>query len=364
MALKCGILGLPNVGKSTLFNALTESASAAAENYPFCTIEPNRGCVAVPDERLDTLAQLSNSAKTIPNTLEFVDIAGLVKGASKGEGQGNAFLSHIRDVDALIHVVRCFRDENITHVSGRIDPLDDALTIETELMLADLESLKRRIVSIEKRLKHASDSTEVLTRDVMQRCIDMLDAGQTPRYLSWSEEEAIIVKNLQLLTTKPLLYVLNVAPEDLADGNVHTVAFQKQKLDETCLLVSAAIESELMGLSFQERSDFLETLGVKDSGLNRLIQAAYKLLGLITFFTTGPKETHAWTLERGKAAPQAAGRIHTDFEKGFIAADVISFENFIQAGGEARAKQLGKIRLEGKTYIVQDGDVIHFRFNV
>ena len=366
MGFNCGIVGLPNVGKSTLFNALTSTAQAEAANYPFCTIEPNIGRVAVPDPRLDVLAKISGSAQVMPTFLEIVDIAGLVRGASKGEGLGNKFLSHIREVDAVIEVLRCFEDENISHVEGSVDPLRDAETIETELLLADLDSLERRIEPLRKR---ATGGDRQLKAEVavMERALTALQDGKPARSVVVSDEDRPIFDQLQLITAKPVLYACNVDEDSAAEGNAHSqrVAEKAEAEGAGVVIVSAAIEAELAQLgSAAERAEFLEGLGLSEAGLDRLIRAGYSLLDLITFLTTGPKESRAWTVRRGASAPQAAGVIHTDFERGFIAAEVIAYDDFVDCGGEQAAKDAGKMRQEGRDYVVQDGDVILFRFNV
>ena len=364
MGFNCGIVGLPNVGKSTLFNALTSTAQAEAANYPFCTIEPNIGRVAVPDPRLDTLAKISGSARIAPTFLEIVDIAGLVRGASKGEGLGNKFLSHIREVDAVIEVLRCFEDGNISHVEGSVDPLRDAETIETELLLADLDSLERRIDPLRKR---ATGGDRQLKAEVavMERALTALRDGKTARSVDMSDEERPIFDRLQLITAKPVLYACNVDEDSAAGGNAHSrrVAEKAEAEGAGVVVVSAAIEAELAQLgSAEERAEFL--VGLSEAGLDRLIRAGYSLLDLITFLTAGPKESRAWTARRATTAPQAAGVIHTDFERGFIAAEVVSYDDFVACGGEQGAKNAGKMRQEGRDYVVQDGDVILFRFNV
>jgi GTP-binding protein YchF len=363
MGFKCGIVGLPNVGKSTLFNALTQTAAAEAANYPFCTIEPNVGDVPVPDERLDRIAAIAKSAQIVPTRLTFVDIAGLVKGASKGEGLGNQFLANIREVDAIAYVLRCFEDENVTHVEGRIDPLSDAETVETELMLADLESLEKRRVALEKRAK-GPDKEAKATLAVVDAALAVLSEGKPARLAEYPAEEAGRFKQLQLLTAKPVLYVCNVDEASAATGNAHSRRVEEKAKQEgaVSVVISAKIEAELAQLDAEERQAYLDDLGLAEPGLNRLIRAGYKLLALITYFTAGPKEARAWTVRRGTLAPQAAGVIHTDFEKGFIRAETISYEDFIRYNGEAGAKDAGKMRLEGKDYTVLDGDVMHFRF--
>jgi GTP-binding protein YchF len=363
MGFKCGIVGLPNVGKSTLFNALTETAAAQAANYPFCTIEPNVGEVAVPDPRLDTLAKLAKSAEIIPTRLTFVDIAGLVRGASKGEGLGNQFLANIREVDAIAHVVRCFEDTDVTHVKGRIDPIADIETVETELMLADLDSLERRADGLSKKAKGGEkDAKEML--DLINRSLDLLRDGKPARLVERKPEEERAFHMLGLLTSIPVLYVCNVEEAAAATGNDFSrkVEARAKAEDAAIVVISAKIESEIAVLSREERSDYLSAVGLQEAGLDRLIRAGYALLGLVTFFTAGPKETRAWTVTRGAKAPQAAGVIHTDFEQGFIRAETIAYADYVAGGGEAGARDAGKMRLEGKDYVVQDGDVMHFRF--
>jgi len=363
MGFKCGIVGLPNVGKSTLFNALTATAAAEAANYPFCTIEPNVGEVGVPDPRLDKLAAIAKSAEVIPTRLTFVDIAGLVRGASKGEGLGNQFLSHIREVDAIAYVLRCFEDDDITHVDGKIDPLADAETVETELMLADLESLEKRFATLEKRA-NAGDKEAKAEVAVMAKVLSALRDGKPARTTEISDEEQAVFQAMQLLTAKPVLYVCNVDEASAADGNAHSkdVATRAEKECAVAVSISAKIEAELAGLESDEQTAFLSDMGLEEPGLNRLILAGYELLDLITYFTVGPKEARAWTVEKGTKAPQAAGVIHTDFEKGFIRAETIAYDAYVDLGGEVGAKEAGKMRLEGKDYIVVDGDVMHFRF--
>ncbi|PJK29993.1 redox-regulated ATPase YchF [Minwuia thermotolerans] len=366
MGFKCGIVGLPNVGKSTLFNALTQTASAQAANYPFCTIEPNLGRVAVPDPRLKRLAELAKSKEVIPTQLTFVDIAGLVRGASKGEGLGNQFLSHIREVDAIVHVLRCFEDDDITHVDGRIDPVADAETVETELMIADMESLEKRLTPLQKRFQSGDKSLKADV-EVMQGALDLLREGKPARLLAVSAEDRKRFEMLQLLTAKPVLYVCNVAEADAKDGNEHSARVAEKAAAEgaTAVVISAAIEAEIAQLTDpDERAMFLDEIGLEETGLDRIISAGYGLLDLITFFTAGPKEARAWTVEAGAAAPQAAGAIHTDFEKGFIRAETIAYDDYVSLGGEQGAKDAGRMRLEGREYVVQDGDVMHFRFNV
>jgi GTP-binding protein YchF len=355
---------LPNVGKSTLFNALTETAAAQAANYPFCTIEPNVGEVAVPDPRLEKLSAIAKSAQIIPTRLTFVDIAGLVRGASKGEGLGNQFLANIREVDAIAHVVRCFEDSDITHVEGKISPLADIETIETELMLADLDSLEKRVDNLAKKAKgNDKDAKEQL--DLVNRTLVLLRDGKPARLVERKAEEERAFSMLGLLSSKPVLYVCNVEEGSAATGNAFSKAVEEQaaKEDAVAVVISAKIESEIATLSREERVDFLETLGLEEAGLDRLIRAGYRLLDLITYFTVGPKEARAWTIHRGTKAPQAAGVIHTDFEKGFIRAETIAYDDYVALNGEAGARDAGKLRLEGKDYTVADGDVMHFRFN-
>ena len=363
MGFKCGIVGLPNVGKSTLFNALTQTAAAQAANYPFCTIEPNVGEVAVPDPRLDKLASLARSAEIVPTRITFVDIAGLVRGASKGEGLGNQFLANIREVDAIAHVLRCFEDDDITHVEGRIDPVGDADTVETELMLADLESLERRVVPIEKKAK-AGDKESKEQFALMSKALTLLREGKPARLAELSEEEREPYRQLGLMTQKPVLYVCNVDESSAAKGNIYSAAVEEKARREgaAAVVISARIEEEVAQLAAGERAEFLGHLGLDEPGLDRLIRAGYALLGLITFFTAGPKEARAWTVTNGARAPQAAGVIHTDFEKGFIRAETIAYEDYVTFGGEAGARDAGRMRLEGKEYVVRDGDVMHFRF--
>ena len=366
MGFKCGIVGLPNVGKSTLFNALTKTAAAQAANYPFCTIEPNTGEVAVPDPRLEKIAANTKSKEIIPTRISFVDIAGLVRGASKGEGLGNQFLANIREVDAIVHVLRCFEDDDITHVEGRIDPVADAETVETELMLADLDSLERRVTQFRKRAG-AKDKEALTVLPVMEKALELLQAGRPTRILleGTPPEDLRILHGLNLLTSHPVLYVCNVAEADAAKGNAHTAAVEKMAAAQGArtVIISAAIEAEVAQLADDEAREFLADLGLEEPGLNKVIRAGYDLLHLITYFTTGPKETRAWTVERGSKAPQAAGVIHTDFERGFIRAQTIAYNDFIALGGEVAAKEAGKARDEGKEYVVQDGDVMLFKFN-
>ena len=366
MGFKCGIVGLPNVGKSTLFNALTETAAAQAANYPFCTIEPNIGEVAVPDPRLDELARLAKSDAIVPTRLSFVDIAGLVRGASKGEGLGNQFLANIREVDAIAHVVRCFEDPDVTHVQGNIHPIADIDTIETELMLADLDSLERRIEPLEKRARgndnDAKEARETLART--NRVLVLLRGGKPARALQRNVEEERAFRMLGLLTAKPVLYVCNVDEESAATGNAHSRQVEERAKQEGAgvVVISAKIEAEIAVLSRDEREDYLVAHGIAEPGLDRLIRAGYTLLDLVTFFTAGPKETRAWTVPRGTRAAPAAGVIHTDFERGFIRAETISYDDYVKLGGEAGARDAGKLRLEGRDYVVADGDVMHFRF--
>jgi len=364
MGFKCGIVGLPNVGKSTLFNALTQTAAAQAANYPFCTIEPNVGEVAVPDARLDELAKVAGSKQIIPTRLTFVDIAGLVRGASKGEGLGNQFLANIRECDAIAHVVRCFEDGEITHVEGGVDPIRDIETIETELMLADLESLEKRIVQIEKKAKGGDkESKEIF--DLMRRCLELLREGKPARLVTVKPEEKALFASLGLLSSKPVLYVCNVEESAASDGNAQSerVAARAAEEGAQSVVVSAKIESEIAVLPPEEQKEYLEAVGLTEPGLNRVIRAGYELLHLVTYFTVGPKEARAWTIEKGTRAPQAAAVIHTDFEKGFIRAETIAYDDYVGFKGEAGARDAGRLRLEGKEYVVADGDVMHFRFN-
>jgi GTP-binding protein YchF len=363
MGFSCGIVGLPNVGKSTLFNALTETAAAQAANYPFCTIEPNVGEVAVPDPRLDTLARLAKSAEIVPTRLTFVDIAGLVRGASKGEGLGNQFLANIREVDAIAHVVRCFEDSDVTHVENRIDPIADIETIETELMLADLDSLERRVDALEKKAK-GNDKEAKEALDLIQRSLVLLREGKPARLVERKPEEERLFHSLGLLTSMPVLYVCNVDEASAAGGNEFSQRVEARAKAEGagCVVISAKIEAEIAVLSRAERADYLEAVGLKEAGLDRLIRAGYGLLDLVTFFTAGPKEARAWTVRRNTRAPQAAGVIHTDFERGFIRAETIAYDDYVTYGGETGARDAGRMRLEGKDYVVADGDVMHFRF--
>ena len=366
MGFNCGIVGLPNVGKSTLFNALTESAAADAANYPFCTIEPNTGRVAVPDPRLEKLAAIAKSAQILPTQLEFVDIAGLVRGASKGEGLGNQFLGNIREVDAIAHVLRCFDDENITHVDGGIDPIRDADTVDTELMLSDLDSLEKRMANLTKKARGQDKDAKAMLA-LMEKLYQGLSDGKPARAVDGlTDLEKASLPSMQLITAKPVLYVCNVDEGDAATGNVLTerVAERAAQEDAAYVIVSAAIESEIIALDDAEKKEFLSDLGLEEAGLARMIRAGYGLLDLLTFFTVGPKEARAWTVRKGAKAPQAAGVIHTDFERGFIRAETISYNDYIASNGEAGARDAGKLRIEGSDYKVVDGDVFHFRFNV
>ncbi|MGR3503931.1 redox-regulated ATPase YchF [Pseudaestuariivita sp.] len=364
MGFKMGIVGLPNVGKSTLFNALTKTAAAQAANFPFCTIEPNVGDVAVPDARLDTLAEIAKSREVIPTRMTFVDIAGLVKGASKGEGLGNQFLANIREVDAIAHVLRCFEDGDVTHVEGRVDPVADAETIETELMLADIESLEKRLQNIVRKVR-GGDKEAVQQERLMKAAMAALENGEPARTVEVDAEDAKQWKMLQLLTTKPVLYVCNVSEEEAGEGNAHSAAVAEMAAAQgnAHVIISARIEEEISQLDADEQEMFLGEMGLEEPGLDRLIRAGYQLLKLETYFTAGPKEARAWTIRAGTAAPQAAGVIHGDFEKGFIRAETIAYDDYVALNGEQGAKEAGKMRAEGKSYIVKDGDVLHFLFN-
>ncbi len=366
MGFKCGIVGLPNVGKSTLFNALTQTAAAQAANYPFCTIEPNVGEIAVPDPRLEKLSVIAESAQIIPTRITFVDIAGLVRGASKGEGLGNQFLATIREVDAIVHVVRCFIDTDITHVEGKIDPIADIEIIETELMLADLDSLEKRVDNLEKKAKGTGEDAKLAKEmlDLVKRSLVLLREGTPARKVERKPDEEKLFHSLGLLTSAPVLYACNVEEASAATGNDFSKKVEARAKEEgaVAVVISAKIESEIAALPQEERADYLEAVGLKETGLDRLVQAGYGLLHLVTYFTVGPKETRAWTITQGTKGPAAAGVIHTDFEKGFIRAETIAYDDYIATGGEAGARDAGKMRLEGKEYVVADGDVMHFRF--
>jgi hypothetical protein len=366
MGFRCGIVGLPNVGKSTLFNALTETQAAQAANYPFCTIEPNIGNVGVPDPRLDELARIAGSQKIIPTQLGFVDIAGLVRGASKGEGLGNQFLGNIREVDAIVHVLRCFENDDIQHVDNKVDPISDAETVETELMLSDLESLEKRVPAAQKKAAQG-DKEAKITASVLGQALELLREGQPARLtVPKDEEEARVFAQAQLITAKPVLYVCNVEEEAASDGNAFSArVYDKAKAEgANAVVVSAAIEAEIVTMPLEERADFLGALGLEEAGLARIIRAGYELLHLLTFFTVGPKEARAWTVHAGAKAPDAAGEIHSDMQRGFIRAETIAYDDFVSLGGEAAARDAGKLRQEGKEYVVRDGDVMHFKFNV
>lgn len=366
MGFKCGIVGLPNVGKSTLFNALTETQAAQAANYPFCTIEPNVGNVAVPDARLDRLAAIAASQKIIPTQLAFVDIAGLVRGASKGEGLGNQFLGNIREVDAIVHVLRCFEDDDIQHVENKVDPIADAETVETELLLADLESLEKRVPALAKK-GASGDKDAKAAATVLARALDLLREGKPARLTETGDaEEARHLAQAQLLTSKPVLYVCNVEEASAGEGNAHSArVFAKAAAEGAqAVVVSAAIEADIVTMPAADRGEFLEALGLTEAGLARIIRAGYALLDLITFFTVGPKEARAWTVHKGAKAPEAAGEIHSDMQRGFIRAETIAFDDYVALGGESAARDAGKLRQEGKDYVIADGDVLHFKFNV
>ena len=364
MALKVGLVGLPNVGKSTLFNAVSQ-AGAHVANFPFATIDPNVGVVPVPDERLDRLAELAESAKVVPTSIEFVDIAGLVAGASTGEGLGNQFLAHIREVDAVCHVVRCFEDPDVHHVDGSVDPVRDIEVIDTELVLKDLETVEKRVEKAA-RARKSGDRDAIAEADTVEALHAHLAEGDPARAFDWPDTQRVLRRELALLTDKPMLFAANVGEDDLPDGNAHVDAVRGLAAahEAEVVVISAQVESELAELEVEERQEFLAGLGVERSGLERLIAAAYELLGLLTFFTAGPKEARAWTVTRGSTAPEAAGRIHTDFQRGFIKAEVVSYDDYDELGSEAAARDAGRLRVEGKDYVVQDGDVVHFRFNV
>ncbi|PJA07598.1 MAG: redox-regulated ATPase YchF [Flavobacteriales bacterium CG_4_10_14_0_2_um_filter_32_8] len=365
MALKCGIVGLPNVGKSTLFNCLS-NAKAQAANFPFCTIEPNVGVITVPDDRLEKLEKLVNPERIQPTTIEIVDIAGLVKGASKGEGLGNKFLANIRETDAIIHVLRCFDDANVVHVDGSVNPVRDKEIIDTELQLKDLETVQKKLEGMRRKVQ-TGDKSAVKEADVLQRFVDALNAGKSARTVEVTKDEEVFIKNMYLLTNKPILYVCNVDENSVLTGNDYVKQVKENVKDENAevIMIGAQIEADIAELdTYEERQEFLQDLGLKEAGVNLLIRAAYRLLNLDTYFTAGVKEVRAWTINKGMTAPQAAGVIHTDFEKGFIRAEVIKFNDFITLGSESACKDAGKLGVEGKEYIVEDGDIMHFRFNV
>ncbi len=368
MGLNCGIVGLPNVGKSTLFNALTQTAAAQAANYPFCTIEPNVGLVCVPDKRLDLLSDMAKTRKKIPAQLEIVDIAGLVKKASDGEGLGNQFLGHIREVDAILHVLRCFENDDITHVEGSVDPIRDAGIVETELILADIESLQKRKLNLEKKCRVSKDAELSRTIDLIDRALEVLQKDLPARKMALNDaDEESLFKGLQLLTSKPVIFICNVGEDEVVGGNEYskTVAEFSQQNDALSVIISAAIEAEVAILNTEEeKSEYIKSMGLEEAGLSRIIREGYRLLDLITFFTVGEKETRAWTIKNGAKAPESAGTIHTDFQRGFICTETISYMDYLEYGGEQGVKAAGKMRLEGKEYVVQDGDVMHFRFNV
>jgi len=366
MGFRCGIVGLPNVGKSTLFNALTSTAAAQAANYPFCTIEPNIGRVAVPDDRLFKLADLAKSGKILPAQMEFVDIAGLVKGASTGEGLGNQFLSHIREVDVIAHVLRCFESGDITHVEGSVDPIRDAEIVETELLLADMQSLEKRLPNLEKKVRSGEKEAKEQF-ELINKILPLLAEGKPARALSLNDEQKRTMKLLQLITSKPVMYVCNMSEEEVLADNKYSESVKKKAEEEgaTVALISAKIEEEIANLeSEEEKKEFLDSLGLEETGLSRIIKEGYKLLNLTTFFTIGPKEARAWTTHKGASAPEAAGVIHTDFQRGFICAETISYNDYANCGSENAAKENGKMRTEGKEYVIKDGDIFHFRFNV